>query len=272
MVVTVLHAMPTDESMRRPKSFWEQAVFGYTQELARRGTGNVFVPAGESDMISALPADVVVVFNLPQAKDDRRVVPPPGVPTIRVVSATDFMGTSSTQRDDCVGRVVWDYHAALGAVFTHLVDAGAQRPGLLLPPKPLMPTALIRQAQDEWCRSHGKDVLRDESPDIAAATRSLLALDCDGLVVHGDDAAGDIDRVMDVCRSMGRKVPGDVLVTSISDGRREAELEPPVTSLTYDGMASGVQIATAVTEWLRTGRFPPTDVAWQLVVRTSTTR
>lgn len=219
VVVTVMHDMPSDESIRRPKSFWEQTLFGYVQELASAGTGNVFVPAQRSHLIAELPAEIVVVLNLPQGDRAQVVEVPDGIPTIRVVSATEAGPAENAAPvtalgGGTVGNFVWDYHAALGTVFTHLLEAGSQSPGLLLPPKPLMPTALIRQAQQDWCAAHDRAILRDESVDIAVGTRNLLDVGCDGFVVHGDDAAGDVDQVLATLRSAGARVPDDVLVAS----------------------------------------------------------
>lgn len=273
VVATVMYDMPDQAALRRPKSFWEQAVFGYVRELAREGIGNVFVPAGESHLLATLPADVVVVFNLPQDLADQIVSVPDGVPAVRVVSAEQQpVDAPESPADRRAGRVIWDYHAALGQVLSHLVDAGARVPGLLLPPKPLMPSALIRQAHHDWCQERGCPELRSESADIAAGCRELLDAGCDAIVVHGDDAAGDIDQVMTTIRSAGLRVPQDVLVASISDGTRESELDPPVTSLSYDGMASGAQMARAVIDGLATGRFLDTAIRWDLRVRESTVR
>ena len=273
VVVTVMYDMPSENSLRRPKSFWEQALFGYVQELANAGTGNVFVPATQSQLLATLPADVVVIFNMPQGTPDQTISVPDGIPTIRVVSATDLVGSKeeATMRGS-VASVIWDYHAALGAVLTHLMDSGSRSPGMLLPPKPLMPTDLIRQAQQDWCRARNLPVLRSESIDVATGTRELLNLGCDGFVVHGDDAAGDIDLVLGAIRLAGLRTPEDVLVASISDGKRELNLEPPVTSLVYDGMASGAQMARAVIDGLTTGKFADTTIAWGLEVRESTIR
>ena len=91
-------------------------------------------------------------------------------------------------------------------------------------------------------------------------------------MVHGDDAAGDIDLVLGAIRLAGLRTPEDVLVASISDGKRELNLEPPVTSLVYDGMASGAQMARAVIDGLTTGKFADTTIAWGLEVRESTIR
>jgi DNA-binding LacI/PurR family transcriptional regulator len=264
-----MYAMPSHDSLRRPKSFWEQALFGYVQELATEGIGNVFIPDHQAAMLADLPADVVVFFNLPQGAGQGLAVPH-GVPTVRVVSATDILnGAVATMHG---ANVVWDSHAALGEVFTHLLASGAQSPGLLLPPKPLMPTALIRQAHEDWCRRHGRGILRSESADVTAGARELLARGCDGFVVHGDDAAGDIERVMDAIRSAGRDVPRDVLLASISDGRRESAMQPAVTTISYDGMASGILIARVVIEGLQTGRFHDTELEWELQPRASTAR
>lgn len=273
VVATVMYDMPDEAALRRPKSFWEQAVFGYVRELASAGIGNVFVPAAESQLLATLPADVVVVFNLPQEAADQVVSVPDGVPDVRVVSAEQAASEApESPANRPAGRVIWDYHAALGQVLSHLVDAGARAPGLLLPPKPLMPSALIRQAHHDWCQEHGRPELRSEWADIAAGCRVLLDAGCDAVVVHGDDAAGDVDQVLAAIHSAGLRVPQDVLVASISDGARESELDPPVTSLSYDGMASGVQMARAVIDGLATGRFLDTAIWWDLRVRDSTVR
>lgn len=273
VVVTVMHDMPSDESLRRPKSFWEQALFGYVQELARAGVGNVFVPAQQSRLIAELPAEIVVVLNMPQGDAAQPVHVPDGIPTMRVVSATEVGPVGdSAPAGGTVGNFVWDYRAALGTVLTHLLEAGSTFPGLLLPPKPLMPTALIRQAQQDWCGAHDRQVLRDENVDIATGARNLMELGCDGLVVHGDDTAGDIDQVLATVRSAGARIPEDFLVASVSDGRRESVLQPPVTSLVYDGLASGVQMARAVVDWLISDQFQEVTVQWGLQVRESTQR
>ncbi len=47
-----------------------------------------------------------------------------------------------------------------------------------------MPTALIRQAQKDWCLAHALPVLRAESTEIASGTLDLLGLGCDGFVVQ----------------------------------------------------------------------------------------
>jgi len=277
VVATVLYGMPRGESLRRPKSLWEQALFGYVQELANAGIGNVFVPSTQSHMLEDLPADVVVFFNLPQGSADPCVEAPHNVPTIRVVSATDIPVATKARHEAgtetrAVGRVVWDYHAALGAALTHLDDGGSQSPGLLLPPKPLMPAALIRQAHADWCLANKRQVLLAESPDDTVGTRELLDRGCDGFVIHGDDAVGDVEQVLAAIESAGLRVPQDVLVASISDGKRESQLQPPVTSLSYDGMASGVAIARAVIDGLQTGDYRDTTIEWDLEARASSLR
>lgn len=113
--------MPDAASLRRPTSFWEQAVFGYVQELASAGIGNVFVPAAESHLLATLPADVVVVFNFPQDTADQIVSVPDGVPSVRVVSSEQQAGDApESPADRPAGSIIWEYHAALGQVLTHL--------------------------------------------------------------------------------------------------------------------------------------------------------
>lgn len=272
VVVSIMYGMPNSDSSRRPKTFWEDAIFGYVRELAMGNLGTVFLPADRAEMIANLPTDVVVIFNLPQDSNDEPVTIPNGIPTIRVVSTADADSVPEISLSGPVGSVIWDVHAAIDDVFTHLRDAGSQSPGLLLPAKPLMPTALIRSAQDQWCLKHAVPMLRSESPDIAEGTRELLELGCDGFVVHGDDRSGDIDRTLDTIRSAALEVPQDVLLASISDGTRESLLEPPVTSLIYHGVATGVRTARAVIHQLKNGQLDEVVIGWDLQVRESTTR
>lgn len=49
-------------------------------------------------------------------------------------------------------------------------------------------------------------------------------------------------------------------------------MEPAVTCLTYDGMASGVAIAGAVIAGLTTGLFKDLTIEWDLQIRQSTLR
>lgn len=273
VAATVLYNMPDSESSRRPTSFWEEALFGYVQELARASIGNVFVPADQAEtLLPELPADVVVILNLPGGEHGPVIQVPGGPPIVRAVFASgpDAQGRSTTS-GEAAAFIIWNYDAALDVVFSHLLDGGARAPGLLLPPRPLAPTALIREAHNEWCRRRGVPVLRSDSTDIATGTRELLDLGCDSFLVHGDHGAGDVDLVLDTILAAGRSVPQDVRLVSISDGSRELHMEPSITCLTYDGMNSGVQIARMVIDGLATGRFRDVLVDWGLRVAESTT-
>ena len=274
VAATVLYNMPTADSSRRPTSFWEQAMFGYVQGLAGAGIGNVFVPAEEaSTLLPDLPADVVVILNLPRDCDAPSIRIPAGVPTIRAVftnvaDSQDRHGPSGPPSSS----IIWNYDAALDRVFSHLVDNGSQFPGLLLPPRPLSPAALVGAAQENWCQSHGLPVLRSESTDIEAGTKELLSLGCDGFLVHGDNSAGDVDVVLETIQGVGLRVPQDVLLVSISDGTKESRMNPPVTCLAYDGLPSGAHVADAVIDGVTTGEFRDAMIDWDLHVRESSSR
>lgn len=271
VAATVMYNMPNARSSRRPTSFWEEALFGYVQEFARAGIGNVLVPADEAaTLIQELPADVVVVLNVPHGEDPIVEVPG-GVPTLRAVfGAEPSFVNQPAPSGTATAFIIWNYDAALDAVFRHLLDCGARFPGLLLPPRPLAPAALIRQAHEQWCLSHDLPVLFSASRDIEAGTRELLDRNCDGLLVHGDNGVGDVDLVLQTIRATDRRVPQDVLLVSISDGAREARMEPPVTCLSYEGMSSGVQMARAVIDGLTTGQFRDVVIDWGLRIREST--
>jgi hypothetical protein len=49
-------------------------------------------------------------------------------------------------------------------------------------------------------------------------------------------------------------------------------MQPAVTTISYDGMASGILIARVVIEGLQTGRFHDTELEWELQPRASTAR
>lgn len=274
VVATVLFDMPTEGSPLRPNSFWEQAIFSYVQELARANLGNVLVPATHPGMLSELPAAAVVVFNLPQEGPPVALQVPPGTPVVRVISTADVGGedAQSDGRSADAAQIIWGYDSALSEVLDHLSEAGAVRPGMLLPPKPLMPTAMVRRAYQTWCRIHDQPVLLSQSPDLGAGIRDLVDRGCDAFVFHEDASGGDADAVLGAIHDMGLRVPRDVMVASIFSGNAEMRQHSPLTSVVYDGWASGASVAHAVIEGLKTGDFPDILFRWEIQARESTRR
>ena len=69
-------------------------------------------------LLATLPPGCRGDFNMPQGTPDQTISVPDGIPTIRVVSATDLVGSKEADDGGSVASVIWDYHAALGAVLT----------------------------------------------------------------------------------------------------------------------------------------------------------
>lgn len=136
VVVTVMYDMPSENSLRRPQVILGAGIVQLFRSWQTLAQGMCSYLRLNLSCSATLPADVVVIFNMPQGTPDQTISVPDGAPTIRVVSATDLVGSKeeATMRGS-VASVIWDYHAALGAVLTHLMDSAPKTPGMLLPPE-----------------------------------------------------------------------------------------------------------------------------------------
>ena len=267
LVATVLHQMPTGESERTPKAFWQRAIYSLTTELTQAGIGNVFVSASGVDRITNLPVDALLAVMPPRGAD---VVPPGlayGTPVIGVVTYE-----RPELESDVDAMIRADYESAVGDSIDHLVENGAKQLALLTTGQPMAPQVGLSEAFSHACRDRGirlRLVLRLIAADEVA---SLLDIGIDAFIVHGDDILDDIRHVITTIQECGRRIPQDVLVMSLAEGIGEDHLSPPVTTLSWCGVKTGAVVAKVVREGLGSGNYVATRLPYELQVRASTTR
>lgn len=175
------------------------------------------------------------------------------------------------------GPMVWlrhDFTALVGEVLDHFSDEGAQRPAVILRDGPTTWGDEISVAYRRWCSDHGMVPIERSS---RGEPRQMAELASEMVGDEGVDAifslVGECPSLVVGVRSVGKTVPGDVLVAGFGDGAAEAMMTPPATVMSMCGVENGRMVAGALVHGMATGEWPAQlRASHRLVVRESSTR
>lgn len=259
-----------------PFTFTEVAYFAQmttaaTSAALDRGYGLVVLPtAAQVDVWASVALDGAIVLDpLPDdpvlAEMHRRGVP--------VVTDGREVGPQLSN-----GWVDNDHIAGVRAVLDHLAEAGARRIGLLGGTTGDNYTQESMAAYRAWCAERGQEpvlecfTLPDRKESVVAAHRILMREDRPD-AVYGiyDPSGGDL---VSAARTLGLRVPEDVMVACCSENNAYASVDPPVTTLSLRPEACGTTAVELLIDAIEhpDGRRAQRLVPSTLVVRASTRR
>lgn len=264
LIVTLVQDMPSGEAIRSPKAHWERLSYAFSQALAEAEIANAVVPVGALEFVDRLAIDAIILVD--PVGDAERIpqLMPFGVPVLVVNPPPGSNGFTAAIRTG--------YDGVLADSLVHLLEAGAVRPALIITPKPMTPLPLVISSYTQWCEAHGVPVSYRQTLDVPAAAAELLAEGADAFLIHGDDTLNDVESLLAALASAGKRVPDDVLVLSLSEGLREPQMNPPVTTMSSLGAQAGRRAAEMIIGGFRTGHFEDLLVSHQLTIRESTAR
>lgn len=263
-VAAAVFGMPGASGPRTPKLYWAHAIYAGIQELARHDIATIVMPDLRAETIKNLHINALIIANV-----DPNVHPPlHDVPFALPIIATN----ADTIGPEVAATVSADQNAIMATAMDHLTAAGAKNPAFLMPPKPMTPAQPLIDAYTQWCQRNHRPVLISQDDAIGAATNDLLARGADAFLVHGDDNLNDVEQLSDTIRSAGLAIPADILVISMSEGQRDAALDPGITTLSLMGTEHGILVAQTVINGLNTGTYKSAIAPFELQIRASTLR
>lgn len=254
------------EHLPDPPLYWPRLFGAFFTTLAENSIQCLQIPADHLDMLAQTPVDLAIIVN----PRDREAAHPPHIPlgVPRVVAA----GTREiVERSEADGYVLADVTASTYEALDHLVAHGAHHPALIYEVLPMAPLDDFIAAYEDWCARRGFEALKFQGVSAAAVDHALSA-GADAFYVKGSDVERSAQKVVDVLSTRGLAVPDDILVVSNSDDVYESTVPIPITTVTYDGVRTGRELAHSVIECLRSGAPVEVEIAHDLRVRKSTQR
>jgi DNA-binding LacI/PurR family transcriptional regulator len=164
-------------------------------------------------------------------------------------------------------------------ILTHLRDAGAASPGLIVLPPLYSSTADTAAAYASWCADNGvpercvvtsiADLLVDRHATIAAAVDRLLTEGVDAIHCPVEQLGM---ATLTTLHERGVAVPGDVMLSTTNDAGRAEVASPPVTTLDTDHADVGRLAVEVLLDVVAGTRTPPfrARVASRITARAST--
>lgn len=243
-VVGVVLDVPTIalDSDEHPALWWPRVLLSLVEELGREGVVVSCISAESPAIHTPLSLDALVTIERPGGN---AVLPddlPYGVPV--------FLGGDAERSARPASRVAPSYADAARTALDHLADGGAQRPGLLTVAPRISHARHLEAGYEAWCLERGLE------PVVVGRAGGSPAVCADALVDAGCDAVLSVSNasasILAALRRRGR-VPEDISLVVLAEGLVEQHLDPPVTTLSFDGTAAGRDVATAVLDALRSG-------------------
>ncbi|MCH9816212.1 MAG: LacI family transcriptional regulator [Actinomycetia bacterium] len=245
-------------SPERPRLFWPRLLWGLTSYLSDHGVGVCTVTNPDQDFVRKLAVDAFLVIGIPDLPD-------------LSLGALDHVPTLLMGKLPKPGRPPVAYHDLRGMTMTaldHLVDAGAQRPGLLTYGELYGISEKSYRAYRIWCQDKDLDPIIIDSSDNAVVSQRIAQAQASGMdAIYG--AIGGPERGLEVIGAAGLEVPNDLLLAVLGEGAVERLLRPTVTTLSLEGRASGEALGEAMLALLRGESLEPLKLPWTLAVRES---
>ena len=217
-------------------------------DCTNAGAGLTVLTTANTDVAERVDADVFILFarEYPIRTIERLGF---GIPVITVGMVTEDPRVAA--------RVTQNNLDSTVEVLDHLWDNGSRAPAFFIPTG----WGYARSARASyavWCHqrgikplivelANGRDIGEDADKLSHAITWALEA-GADGIYSLGLDA--NTPALLAGLQKAGKRVPVDVLVVAVSDGLIEPHLDPPVTTLSFDGTAMGAAASQLAQELL----------------------
>ncbi len=221
---------------------------------SKRGYALALLPQQSLELAAELPLAAIIVTDTEANDPALEHAYTLGIPVV-----TDY------RADDHRASVVVDADvpAAVSMVNDHLIDAGAQHPGLLST-EPVNTTFAEQweKAHAAWCDKQGFDLIveRGSTTDVdhlaAAATRMWNA-GCDAVV---GVPIGSGTALLATATALGKRVPADVLIAAVDENPDLALTDPPLTTVGLDPVATAVQGTNLVLDVIEGKVEPPLEL------------
>lgn len=259
LVAAAFSDMPDGSRVRTPRVFWVRAITAFISELGRDGISTVVIPRVSEANVELLPIEAMIAVGL----DAKELAALDSIVEIVPIIA----GGSTPNGPGVVAQLDPQYGAGIAAALDHLVDQGSERPALLLTDQPLSPMAVLEDAYDSWCFSHGVGPLRVRADDVGESMRDLILSGADSAIVAVDDRPPELEQVLDAITRAGLSIPGDFKLVLIADGLRGQMATPVLTTLDWSGRQAGVLAARVIRMGLETGVYEGMPVPFELISR-----
>jgi DNA-binding LacI/PurR family transcriptional regulator len=246
---------------------------GATRAAIERGYALVLAPStAGAETWGVLPLDGVIVVDPADGDPRIPVLRTLGVPLV-------FVGRDPNGRpEDLV--VQNDRRAATLDVLSHLVEAGAERIGLLTLPTFESFTEDCIDAYRTWCEERGCEPVIHVAPGDSTSGPATFRAAAEGFMDRVDrpDAVFCLyerlaAEVVAVASDRHVKVPRDLLVVTIAEVGLASSTDPPVTTLEINQQLLGERAADLLVASIA-GDVPASvlDVPTHLATRASTSR
>ncbi len=253
LVGMVLEPSAFDDDSINFKLFWPRLLNSFAQELTSVGIGVALVVRDDLRPLSGLPIEALVVLADLVGTTDLQL--PFGMPVISGAHGAEGGATVSH-----------DYAAIARECREHLVAMGATSLALLVPDRHLPTFEIIRDAFNADCIVAG--IPGELTSTHTGALAESLERGVDAFFTLGEDVAGLVEFI----QQTGRSIPQDTMVLSMSESDTGLRFEPSITTLSFCGRLSGIELAHVVIESVSQGRTVRAVLPHELTIRESTLR
>ena len=254
LVGLVLEPSAFDADPLNPKLFWPRFLNGFCAQLNASGMGVVLVSRGHLEPLAHAPIDVLVV--LADLVEQLTAELPFGMPIIGGSAAAPGVVATATH----------DYPAIVAECVRHFREQGGHRIAFVVPHSPVPTMEQVYRLLEEQATTQGLSVERANS--TSDAVRAVVESGADALVTAGESVGGIISAI----DASGRSIPQDVLLLSLSESDVTETFDPPVTTMCFEGYASGRAVADVARKGLAEGEFASVTLPHKLYQRESTMR
>ena len=166
--------------------------------------------------------------------------------------------------DGRTASVTYDERQGTDLVLDHFASQGAARIALLIIPPLNVFARETTAAYAGWCRVHGRPeltsvldldrLLDDREGYLAVAVAELVARGVDAVFVPIEIVGVMVLRAL---QASGVGVPSDVLLATTQDAGASFDVDPPLTTLSYDYDEMGRRAAEMLLDVIKGVREPP---------------
>lgn len=262
LVGIVFDPTTATQTPHNPQVFLYQVFAGLLRQLSTMSMAVIAVSSDELESISGLPVDTFFVMST----SVQRPIPD------ELPFGTGLVVVGNEPDDPRVRGVInHDHNKITRVALDHLYSAGSRRPCLILRPDPQNYTETSRAGYVTWCAEHGIEPVviappNDPAEVVAEIAKALEEHDVDGIyTLRGEGATA-----LAAAQHVHRAVPEQLKIVALSEGTIEQLLDPPVTSLSLEPIATALAIAEVIRTVSEGGTASNIDLPYRLVPRRST--
>lgn len=264
-VGVVIDARVYELESRLAKAFSTRYLLSLVEGLSLGGIPVFQVTLERIATLSDLPVTAIQIFsNTTDLKLTTDL--PVGTPVIHSVTGLSHQGPTCEVQHD-IALIVRD-------VMEHLTAERASRPALITRRNALSYDTRMASEYSAWCREHDLEPIVRESQGDADEMAQIAT---DLVQGEGVDAifslVAEAAAMIDALRSIGKEVPRDVLLVSLSEGAGEELTHPPGSALSLCGAECGKVVAAIFKDGIHTHQWPRSvTLPHKLIIRESSTR